>query len=553
MTGRTMRGNWRGLSATVALLAAGACSGTGDDPGDPGPNQQGEVQLKGAIQKGPFVIGSSVQVAMLDPKTANATGTVFNSTTRNDLGEFELTLTQLGAAEIITSGYYFNELSGALSKSSLPLRALAEFSAPGPQTVYVNAVTQMSYQRAKKLIASGTPFHEAIARAEGELRSALGLPIRSVAGAGTSMNLLGGDTDGNAYLFAVSCMLVQAAQNEAPSSAEAKLQELVSQIALDLEADGTLETSLAQVLVRARKNINPALCTENMKARLVATGVPVTVPEMSKALDFDGDGIVDADDPDADGDGSPARDDKASAVHYLQRASSGGGFAIDASGSLWHWNDEGAGTHSPPQRVENLPRIIKIVGKPMESGGTALAADGTVWRIWARQIERVGESSDAVDVSTDVILRSDKIVSSIHGSLDGVTAIADAGASLVALKEDGSVWVRTDRFSEVTGLPAGVTRIGYFWALTSAGQLWNWEPGTAASPRLVASGIRDVSPVGNCVAKTDGTVWEGTETGLRQLEGLSQIVAVSDGCRYGINEEGDVLYLRLGGMVRIPR
>jgi hypothetical protein len=78
-----------------------------------------------------------VQVSMLDA-SGSPNGTVFNTTTRNDLG---VKLSKPGLAEISTTGFYFNEETGALSKSQITLRALADLSKSGEQSVYVNALT----------------------------------------------------------------------------------------------------------------------------------------------------------------------------------------------------------------------------------------------------------------------------------------------------------------------------------------------------------------------------------------------------------------------------
>lgn len=46
-------------------------------------SKTGEVQLHGAVQKGPFVIGSSIDVSLLDAQL-NPTGQVFSTQTIND-------------------------------------------------------------------------------------------------------------------------------------------------------------------------------------------------------------------------------------------------------------------------------------------------------------------------------------------------------------------------------------------------------------------------------------------------------------------------------------
>ena len=63
------------------------------------------VQLAGAVQKGPFVLGSTVQVATVDA-SGNPTGQVFPTQTSDDLGDFSLTFTHQGNVSIEGSGFY---------------------------------------------------------------------------------------------------------------------------------------------------------------------------------------------------------------------------------------------------------------------------------------------------------------------------------------------------------------------------------------------------------------------------------------------------------------
>ena len=86
--------------------------------------------------------------------------------------------------------------------------------------------------------------------------------------AGIDMNLLGGDSLANAYLFAVSAVLVQAAAIEAGrgGSADGELQQLLNSIAADME-DGTLEPARAQLLAEAEQALLPDLVVDMLQAR----------------------------------------------------------------------------------------------------------------------------------------------------------------------------------------------------------------------------------------------------------------------------------------------
>ena len=66
------------------ILALTVCS----DPADPEVVIE-PVDVSGAVQKGPFILGAQVQLNVLD-SVGNPTGTVFNTTTTSDKGEFSV-------------------------------------------------------------------------------------------------------------------------------------------------------------------------------------------------------------------------------------------------------------------------------------------------------------------------------------------------------------------------------------------------------------------------------------------------------------------------------
>jgi hypothetical protein len=558
-----------------ALVAAGTLAAIGQGCGDekPGGPSDGEVQLRGAIHKGPFVIGSNVQVSMLDT-SGSPTGTVFNTTTRNDLGEFELKLSKLGLAEISTTGFYFNEVTGVLSKAQITLRALAEFNKSGEQSVYVNAMTQMGHLRAKKLLASDKTLAEAVKQAEAELRAAFGLPERSTLKSGTDMNLLGGDDDTNAYLFALSCVLGQAAVNEAPGSEDARLQELVGAIALDLESDGQLGESLQQTLTQARLKLNPLSCSRNMQKRLGATGSSATLPNILKAVDFDRDGSPDADDTDADGDGVAADADKA----LLVSTSSSKRYVADSGGNVWAW-EEGTGIPRIAARF-GASRIPKALATS-DFQALALLADGTVWRLAASgdptQDSRASgvvqlhtrpecsSSGDIVAVKEDGTvwnLKENGTASAQISALSDVTLVAGDpanGGGVAIVKKDGTVWTSrtgpTINLLPVTGLTGVKALVGGGWycsgiiALKEDGSAWAWNINTTdATPTKIAEGIVSAASDSQTdsdlrLVKSDGTVWRWRKSNgtLTQETGLSNAAAISSRAGLVLLRDGTLL------------
>jgi len=78
-----------------------------------------------------------VAVSILDD-ALNPTGQVFNTQTKNDLGEFDIAFVTSGPVALEGKGTTTTRSLGQLSSSELTLRALYIPSAPGAQSAFVN-------------------------------------------------------------------------------------------------------------------------------------------------------------------------------------------------------------------------------------------------------------------------------------------------------------------------------------------------------------------------------------------------------------------------------
>ena len=103
----------------------GTTTGDGDGDGTPDP-----IMLMGSVQKGPLIVGSSVQVSPIDELGA-PTGELFATQTTNDLGEFSVASVPQGDVFIEGNGYFYNELLGTVSAAPLTLRAYHRLAAGG--------------------------------------------------------------------------------------------------------------------------------------------------------------------------------------------------------------------------------------------------------------------------------------------------------------------------------------------------------------------------------------------------------------------------------------
>jgi hypothetical protein len=291
--------------ATLCVLALTGCSGS---------DGSGQTVLSGAVEKGPFVLGSSVDVALLDDGL-NATGQVFSTQTTDDAGRFTvlLNLQSTRPASIEGDGFYYNELTGELSTAPLTLRAIDEAGVTS-HDAYVNVITHLSYERAKQLVRQGASVGEAEAAAEEELRDALhvGPAGFDPATPGSQMTILGGDTDANAYLLAVSSVLLQAATTTG-GPIDAAFQELLNTLTVDLADDGELTEASVTALLAAQQALDTDLVMRQLADRIAAIGSSAVVPDIDRLIDSDLDGVANSSDScravgNADQDNSDADD-----------------------------------------------------------------------------------------------------------------------------------------------------------------------------------------------------------------------------------------------------
>jgi hypothetical protein len=289
--------------------------GTAPPPPEPSGTPTTPVHLTGAVQKGPFALGSTVSVRNLDA-AMTPMGTPFSTTTVNNLGEFALDFDATELVAVEGTGFFYNEATGAMSAEAISLRALLDVRGDGERTVYVNTITHLTFERMAHLIALGAAAVEARERAEWELQIALGITPESFdAGVdATHISLLGGDSDGSSYLLSVSSVLAFAAQITDWEGQAAALQELLDGLSLDLAEDGEIDASRRAIIDDARLFVQ----TEDVEAafaeHLASIEGAFDIPDLDRSIDHDGDGLPNAMDncrrmpnleqQDSDGDGT---------------------------------------------------------------------------------------------------------------------------------------------------------------------------------------------------------------------------------------------------------
>ena len=97
------------------------------EPQDPDPVQITIDQLEGYAQKGPYIAGTQIQMRELN-ENLSQTGSQFSTQIENDQGYFSIENITLESQYVEFSGigFYFNEVSGAISSANLSLQTLSD-------------------------------------------------------------------------------------------------------------------------------------------------------------------------------------------------------------------------------------------------------------------------------------------------------------------------------------------------------------------------------------------------------------------------------------------
>ncbi len=198
------------------------------------------------------------------------------------------------ALEVVVTGYYFDEIAGALSPSTLSLHSIAPVS---DATINVNVLTTLEKPRVLALVASGQSLVDAKARAQSEVLAAFGISASGLGGLETLDISQAGA--GNAILLAVSVILDEMATLSAssPNLVPAQLSTLLAAIAADL-ADGNLDDVGSRALIsRASRGLDLAGVRASLSARYTSLGGTATIPSFEDYVDSNGNGVLNGSDP----------------------------------------------------------------------------------------------------------------------------------------------------------------------------------------------------------------------------------------------------------------
>ncbi|MBN1653899.1 MAG: hypothetical protein JXA30_09000 [Deltaproteobacteria bacterium] len=238
--------------------------------------------ITGAVQKGPFILGTSIRLQELD-NTLVPTGRVFIFETVDDLGRFNIpSYVSSTYVEIIASGYYYDEISGELSTNQLTLRTISDLSTSN--IINVNLLTSLAASRERALVANGMSFNDARDQAESEVLDALEFSL----GSDTAFDQMDVSLSGeaNALLLAASISFEMLAYLRDPGSPVAALSQLLSSISMDIGADGTFDNAAISAALRCIVpfRLNAGFIRAAMQKYYESLGVEITPPEFEPFL-----------------------------------------------------------------------------------------------------------------------------------------------------------------------------------------------------------------------------------------------------------------------------
>lgn len=282
-------GLWVG---SAAILVAGCGGGSSDSEA----TSSQKVGVSGAVQKGPFVVGTPVFVNKLEADGTPGEVTVLTEV-NDSIGSFSFDISTPGAVQIVSNGYYFSELTGQISSGTLTLKAIYEVSTSNQQTAFVNVLTHLTNDRILKLIQTrGLTVRTATTQAQGELVAALNpvLPTTTMPDFSTLSiyNVNAQNQAGNGYLLALSTAFykygeikwkkIQAEGGE--SSSDAQLALILNVIAKDFADDGAIQTEgFTADLTTALRSLNPTAVMQHLRERSEEDySEPIAVPDISQ-------------------------------------------------------------------------------------------------------------------------------------------------------------------------------------------------------------------------------------------------------------------------------
>lgn len=266
----------------LSIFLFSACSDK-DEPNGGNETHETTQSVQGKVEKGPFVRGSIIELRTLNADMS-ATGKSFTATIENNFGNFDFgTITaESQYAKLQAEGYFFNEVKGELSPSTINLNAIVDLT--DSRTVNVNILTHLKSERIVSLVKQGSTYKEANTQAQKELLTAFGLQNLALKDA-SQFSIASGD-DAAGALIAISSLVLY-------DRSVAETVEFLSQLTAEFSQYGTFRPETKETLRKTRNDLNSSLSTieSNVRQRYSELGIDVNVKDLAYFFDWDGNGI----------------------------------------------------------------------------------------------------------------------------------------------------------------------------------------------------------------------------------------------------------------------
>jgi len=272
----------------IIILSLAACGGSGSEtapaPGDTtAPTTPGDtttpktVEVSGQFQKGPFIVGTEVTIQELD-NDLNPTGRSFQTETTSNLGDYLLSISLTNAlVEISANGYYFNEITGALSSSTIRLSALADTS--DNPNININILTHLAKKRIRKILSTGRSFPESKQQAELEVRNIFSFDDNSEVLSDFGQMDISQSGKSNAFLLLVSSIF----QKAYDSSAD--LSEFIESLSQDLSDNGVVNNNALKTIIRTNQiSVDFQEVRANLESIYASLGLSVVIPDFATVI-----------------------------------------------------------------------------------------------------------------------------------------------------------------------------------------------------------------------------------------------------------------------------
>ena len=277
---------FRKLICTAVLVALSGCGGGGGS--GTSPRSYHSSGITGVVQKGPLIYGSYVNAYLLDEKL-NPTGQSYVTQTTDDLGNFKISSNiSSSLIRLVASGYYFDEVSGALSTAPTTLSAIVDLTVN--KTPTINVLTTLQAPRVEVLIGEGKTYSEALQQSATEVLSVFGIDAAKITGYKSLYGMqINGNQDADSVLLATSSILAKMSSTSAQSSGSSQAAELsyfLSRIASDVAKHGALRsTSIQTSIDTAKSSLNLEGIRSNVEGYYANRGTTLTAPKFEEWID----------------------------------------------------------------------------------------------------------------------------------------------------------------------------------------------------------------------------------------------------------------------------